>query len=72
MAVVYYGCLKNLDINKIKEKRGDRVAVKMKEPRLAFPIEAMTQNFVFTNTQDVWAGYKIAHQVFPLNDLDFF
>lgn len=53
-------------------KWGDTVAVRMKEPRLAFPIEAMTQNFVFTNTQDVWAGYKIAHQVFPLNDLDFF
>ncbi|MDN3168364.1 ATP-binding protein [Enterococcus faecalis] len=48
------------------------MAVRMKEPRLAFPIEAITQNFVFTNTQDVWAGYKIAHQVFPLNDLDFF
>ncbi|OTN82317.1 hypothetical protein A5810_003147 [Enterococcus faecium] len=44
----------------------------MKEPRLAFPVEAMTQNFVFTNTQEVWVGYKLAHQVFPLNDLDFF
>lgn len=46
--------------------------MKTKEPRLAFPVEAMTQNFVFTTTQEVWVGYKLAHQVFPLNDLDFF
>lgn len=43
-----------------------------KESRLEFPVEAMTQNFVFTTSQDVWVGYKIAHQVFPLNDLEFF
>lgn len=43
-----------------------------KEPRLAFPVEAMTDNFIFTNTQEVWVGYKLAHQVFPLNDLEFF
>ncbi|MGX7353054.1 hypothetical protein, partial [Enterococcus canis] len=48
------------------------MALKKKEPRLAFPVEAMTENFVFTETQEVWVGYKIAHQVFPLNDLDFF
>lgn len=43
-----------------------------KEPRLDFPIEAMTGNFLFTTTQEIWVGYKIAHQVFPLNDLEFF
>lgn len=48
------------------------MALKTKEPRLAFPVEAMTENFVFTETQEVWVGYKLAHQVFPLNDLDFF
>lgn len=32
----------------------------------------MTQNFLFTTDQDVWVGYEINHQVFPLNDLDFF
>lgn len=48
------------------------MAFKKKESRLEFPIEAMTQNFLFTTTQDVWVGYKINHQVFPLNDLEFF
>ncbi|EPH75333.1 hypothetical protein D929_00816 [Enterococcus faecalis 02-MB-P-10] len=46
--------------------------MKVKEPRLAFPIEAMTKNFLFTDKQEVWVGYKLAHQIFPLNDLDFF
>lgn len=40
--------------------------------KLAFPIEAVTGNFLFTTTQDVWVGYRILHQVFPLNKLDFF
>lgn len=43
-----------------------------KEPKLAFPIEAMTQNFLFTDTQDVWVGYKLDRKELPLNKVDFF
>lgn len=40
--------------------------------RLEFPIEALVKNFVFTKNNEVWVGYKINHQTFPLNNLDFF
>ena len=43
-----------------------------KEPRLEFPIEAMYKNFLFTTDQQVWVGYKLDHQQFPINDLEFF
>lgn len=43
-----------------------------KESRLEFPIEAMTKNFLFTTDQQVWVGYKLDHQQFPINNLDFF
>ncbi|EOH11123.1 hypothetical protein SQC_00507, partial [Enterococcus faecalis EnGen0217] len=32
--------------------------LKSKEPRLDFPIEAITNNFLFTTSNDVWVGYK--------------
>ena len=56
----------------IAKKGVDKVPLKSKEPRLDFPIEAITNNFLFTTSNDVWVGYKLAHQVFPLNNLDFF
>lgn len=41
-------------------------------PKLEFPIEAMYKNFLFTTDQQVWVGYKLDHQQFPINDLEFF
>lgn len=43
-----------------------------KEPKLQFPIETIIRNFIFTTSQDIWVGYKLAPQGFPLNDLEFF
>lgn len=43
-----------------------------KESHLEFPIEALTRNFLFTTDQDVWVGYKLPHQQYPINDLEFF
>ncbi|HBH5457739.1 TPA: hypothetical protein KTW69_002759, partial [Enterococcus faecium] len=45
---------------------------KTKLPRLEFPIDAIIRNFVLTKNDDVWVGYQLSSQVFPLNDIDFF
>ncbi|VTS76176.1 Uncharacterised protein [Enterococcus hirae] len=45
---------------------------KKQEPQLQFPVETIIRNFLFTTSQDVWVGYKLVPQGFPLNDLEFF
>lgn len=45
---------------------------KKKIPKLQFPVETIIRNFLFTTSQDVWVGYRIISQGFPLNDLEFF
>ncbi|MBO0431281.1 ATP-binding protein [Enterococcus sp. DIV0660C] len=46
--------------------------MKVKEKTFEFPVSAIAKNFILTNTNEVWAGYQISHQVYPLNDLEFF
>ena len=46
--------------------------LKNQEPQLQFPVETIIRNFLFTTSQDIWVGYKLVPQGFPLNDLEFF
>lgn len=53
-------------------KEGEPLFALKKESRLDFPVEAITENFIFTTSDDVWVGYKLEHKEFPINNLEFF
>ncbi|EOD7437812.1 ATP-binding protein [Enterococcus faecium] len=37
-----------------------------------FPVAAIANNFIVTNDGEVWAGYHLSKQGYPLNDSEFF
>ncbi|AOA04026.1 ATP-binding protein [Carnobacterium maltaromaticum] len=43
-----------------------------KYKKATFPIEDYYQNFIFTEDEKIWVGYRLSKQDFPLNDIDFF
>lgn len=47
--------------------------VKSTKAKIAtFPIHDYYKNFIFTEDNEVWVGYRLERQTFPLNDLEFF
>lgn len=45
---------------------------KNKALALEYPIEALYKNYLFTVEDEVWVGYRMASQAFPIHDLAFF